>query len=387
VEGPRDRELFSLTLQDGKEHVSVRVTKQGYELPVGRLTGVTLGDVYGIMRLGAERYDSATALAQLEVTAVQALSSTAQWRCGAREVPVDALAFPIVRNATRRAVRLEAPEALRSRLAQDLAATPTLRLADAGEPAIATLKLANDALTIEDAAGPLFTATRFPDELPGTLKNLANLGVAQGIREILGEHGVYARELSIELCLLEGGDLRPLPESGSSLALGDRICVKVESKARRRLYLHVFNVGVRSTVSLLSDANPAGVALDNGDDPYVLGQAPNGTFVGHPLLWPLELPRTPRIDELVVIATTAKVNLTGLVTREFFGNHRYGGGAKLSDLVAQLQDGLTRDVGEGAPLEGFYAKRLSFTLHPLDAALRGVAPVTAAAAPASSDGR
>jgi hypothetical protein len=329
------------------------------------------------MPLGAARYDAASALAQIEVTAVQALTSSARWRQGARALPIDAVAFPLVRNAVRRAVRLEAPEALRERLVREISSTPTLRVAAADEPgAVATLRLASDSLTIEDAAGPLFPAARFPQELPGTLKNLANLGVAQGIRELLGEHGVFARELSIELGVVQGGDLRPLAEHGSALGLGDRVYIKVESRARRRLYLHVFNVGVRSQVSLLSEVSPAGAVLDRGDEPFVLGQAPNGTFDGLLLLWPLGLPRTfPRLDELIVIATTAKTNLSGLETREFFGNHRSAGGTKLSDLVAQLQDGLTRDVGEGAPLDGYYAKRLSFNLHPLDAALGGDPPV------------
>lgn len=377
VEGPQHRQLFSLVEQDGKEHVTVRVWQDGFQLPVGRLTGVTQGDVYGVMPLGAARYDSTGALAQLEVTAVQALTSSAKWRQGARAFPVDVVAFPIVRNATRRAVKLEAPEAMRERLVRDISSAPTLRVAAADEPGvIATLRLANDDLTIEDAAGPLFPTARFPEELPGTIKNLANLGAAQGIRELLGEHGVFGRELSIELGLVEAGDLRPLAEHGSALGLGDRIYVKVESRARRRLYLHVFNVGVRGTISLLSDFSPAGAPLDRGDEPFVLGQAPNGSFEGLRLVWPQGLPRTfDRLDELIVIATTAKTNLSGLETRESFGNHRSAAGTKLSDLVAQLQDGLTRDVGEGAPVDGYYAKRLSFNLYPLDAALGGEPPV------------
>jgi hypothetical protein len=378
VEGPQHRLLFSLAEQDGKAHVPVRVWRDGFQLSAGRLTGVTLGDVYGVMPLGATRYESASELAQLEVIEVQPLTSVARRRQGAREFPIDAVAFPIVRNAVRRAVKLEAPVAQRERLSRDISAAPTLRVAAADEAGVvAILRLADDALTIEDAAGPLFPAARFPEELPGTLKNLANLGVAQGIRELLGEHGVYAREVGIELGVVEGGDLRPLEEHGASLGLGDRLYVKVESRARqRRLYVHVFNVGVRSTVSLLSDATPAGAFIDRGDEPFVLGQSPDGSFVGQPLLWPQALPKTfPRVDEIIVIVTTTKTNLTGLITREFLGNHRPAGGTKLSDLLAQLQDGLTRDVGGGDPIEGYYAKRLSFQLHPLSSALGGKAPV------------
>lgn len=377
VEGPRHRELFSLVEQNGTEQVSVGACKGGYRLSAGRLTGVTLGDVYGVMGLGAARYDSGAALAQLEVTEVAALSATAKWRQGAKQLPVDAVAFPLLRNAERRAVVLDAPAALRGRLIEDLSATPTLRVAEKGElGAVATLRLAGDALTIEDAAGPLFPAARFPQELPGTLKNLANLGAAQGLRELLGEHGVFAGELAIEFGIVEGGELRPLAEHGSHLGLGDRIYLKVESRARRRLYIHVFNVGVRSTISSLSAFAPAGAFLDGGDAPLILGQVPRGSLEGLPLYWPALLPRSfARIDELVVIATTAKTSLLGLETREFFSNHRDPGGSKLSDLLAQLQDGLPRDVSGETPRDSYFAKRFSFTLHPVEAPLGGMPPV------------
>lgn len=372
AEGPRHRQLFSLVEQDGKEHVAVSVLGEGFQLPAGRLTGVTQGDVYGIMPVGAAQYDSRKALAQLEVTEVRALTSSARWRQGARALPVDAIAFPIRRNAVRRAVKLEAPADERERLARELAATPTLRPAAADEPgAVATLRLAGGDLTVEDAAGPLFPAARFPAELPDALRNLANLGVAQGVRGLLGEHGVFARELSCELGLVEGGDLRRLPDDGAALGLGDRIYVKVTSRARRRLYLHIFNVGVRGEVSRLTDFAPAGAALDFGDEPFVLGQAPDGSIPGQPLFWPASLPRTfPRLDELIVIATTDKVDLSGLETHALPGSRR-SAGSKLSDLLAQLQDGLTRDVGEGPPIEGYYARRLSFEMHPVEAALGG----------------
>lgn len=386
VEGPKRRQLFSLVEDDERGHVAISATGYGFLLPVGRLTGVTKGDVYGIMRVGAKTYDSRAALAQVEVTEVMALTSKAQWKQGMpgmlampgmqgeQELPVDAVAFPITRNAVRRAVALDVPEAERGRIEKAIAAVPTLRVATADESGVvATLKLAQDELTIEDAGGPMFPAARFPGELDGTIKNLANLGVAQGIRELEGEHGVFPHELAIELGTIDRGDARPLPAHGAALGLRDRIYVKVTSKAYRRLYVHVFNVGVRGKVTLLSGLAPSGVALDGGDPPFVLGRGANGAFTGLDLCWPEGLPKSssPRTDELVVIATTAKTSLKTLETQEFLGGTR-SPGSKLSDLLGQLQDGITRDVGDGPPIDAFLVQRLSYELHPRDAALAGV---------------
>lgn len=382
VEGPKHRRLFSLVERDGKEHVTVCALEHGFQLPVGRITGATLGDVYGVMKVGTSRYEARGELAQLEITAVQPLTSLAKLRRGARTLPEDAIAFPIVRNAVRYPVRLEVPAAHRPRIEQAIAVSPTLRVAAPGElDPVATLKLSGQDLTIEDAAGPLYPATRFPDELTGTLKNVANLGVARGVRELLGEHGVFKQELSIEFGVVEAGDLRKLDAQGCELGLGDRIYIKVASR-KRRLFVHIFNVGVRHTISLLTDETPAGAFLDPGDDPYVLGQALNGDLVGQQLLWPVGLPKTfPRLDELIVIATTKKVDLTCLETREFFGNHRSSNSTELSDLLAQLQDGLTRDVGRANHVNGYYAERIFFHLHPRDEAMQRGA-VVASVAPA-----
>lgn len=374
VEGPRRRELFSLVEKDGTDWVSVHACMEGYQLSGGKLSGITSGDVYGVVPLGAAHCDSSSVLAQLEVTEVRALTASARWRQGQRALPADAVALPIIRSAPRRAVVLEVPSTLRGRLAEELGATRTLRVAEAGERgAVATLRLDGDRLTIEDAAGPLFPAARFPHELPGVLKNLANLGVAQGIRELLGEHGVLSTELSLELGVVQGGERRPLYAHGCHLGLCDRIYLKAESKTHRRLYLHFFNVGVRATVTSLNNSSPAGVALDRGDSPFILGQETPGDAVsGLPLFWPRGLPATfPRVDELIVIATTVRTSLAGLETREVIGNQRPLGGSKLSALVAQLQDGLPRDVGQGGETEAYYAKRFSFTFHPVDAALGG----------------
>jgi hypothetical protein len=375
IEGPARRRLFSLAQDDDHGHVAIRADGEEILLLAGSLTGVTRGDVYGVMPIGAKHYDAKHALAVLEVVEVLALTAKAKQVKGARPLPAEAIAIPISKQGTKRAVALEIPTPARVKVEAAITASPTLRVAAPDEASpIARLKLVNDELTIEDSSGPLFPAARFPEELAGTIKNVANLGVAQGLRELEGEHGVFANELGIELGTVEHGRERALPDTGAALGLRDRIYVKVATKAQRRLFVHIFNVGLRGKVTLLSNFAPSGVALDGGDPAFVLGRGANGVLAGLGLSWPKGLPRDsfPRVDELVVIVTTAKIGLQCLETREVLPIAR-SKGSQLQDLLAQLHDGLTREAGLDKELDGFFVKRLSYQLHPRDGAMAGVA--------------
>src|SRR5262249_22905392 len=153
--------------------------------------------------------------------------------------------------------------------------------------------------------------------LPAAVKNLANLGVARALRALEGEAGVFARELAIDWGVVEGGRMRKLDDHGSSLGLGDRIYCRVKNTTKRRLHIHIFNIGLRSTVTLLSSYAPSGIDLGPGDD-MLLGEGFDGTLVGLELGWPSGLPRTtfPRVDTLLVIATVKPANLAGLQSVE-----------------------------------------------------------------------
>jgi Caspase domain len=377
IEGPARRRLFSLTQVDDHGHVAVRADGEGIVLQAGVLTGVTRGDVYGVMPIGAQHYDAKRALGQIEVIEPLALAAKAKQIKGRAPLPKEAVAMPLTKQCVKRAVALEVPERARQQVEAAIEAARTLRVATIGADAdvpIAKLKLVGDVLTIEDEGGPVFPAARFPDELAGMVKNVANLGVAQGLRELEGEHGVFTDEVRVELGAVHDGREVPLPDSGAAVGLRDRIYVKVATKAQRRLYVHVFNVGVRGKVTLLSNSAPSGVALDSGDPAFVLGRGANGVLQGIRLHWPKGMTKDtfPRVDEYLVIVTTAKIGLQSLETRDFLPSER-GKGSALEGLLAQLQDGLTRDAGDEGELDGFYVKRLSFVLHPREGAMTGMA--------------
>jgi Caspase domain len=373
IEGPARRLLFSLTEVDDHGHVAVRATSEEILLQAGVLTGVTEGDVYGVMPIGAQRYDAKRALGLIEVVEPLALTARAKRRRGSMPLPTEAVAMPLTKQCIKRAVTLEVPENARNRVEAAIVAARTLKVATDGDLPIAKLKLVGDVLTIEDEGGPVFPAARFPHELPGMVKNVANLGVAQGLRELEGQHGVCAGEVSVELGAVEHGRAIALPDSGAAIGLSDRIYIKVATNAQRRLYVHVFNVGVRGKVTLVSSFAPAGVALDPGDPGFVLGRRPDGALLGLGLHWPKGLPRDtfPRVDEYTVIITTSKVGLQCLETRDFLPTER-NKGRLLQELLAQLHDGLLRDACGDETRDGFLVKRLSFLLHPREVAMAGL---------------
>ncbi len=372
VEGPAERRLFSLAIDDQTAIVPITSTGERFCVHAGQLTGASLGDIYGVMPLGATAYEDARAIAEVQIDETAPLVSTAvlkEWKNGHSTLPSDAVAVPIRVTPAVRPVAVVAPEADRARLAQVIGDTGTLRIADASEAqaALATLRLANRQLTIEDHAGPLFPPTRYPAELEDTIHNIANLGVAQAVRELVGEHGISATDLEIAWGVVEHGHPRVLPDQGASLGLGDRIYVSVRNTGHEPRYAHLFNVGVRGKVTLLTKhLAPAGVMLERGDRGFVLGER-DGALTGLPLTWPngLSLASFPRLDEIFVFVTTSPINLQILETQERLVKHR-GGATKLQTLLALLSG---KDIGDPEPGEGYFVKRLSYLLHPRKAAM------------------
>ena len=390
VEGPRQRIVFSLHEANADGIVSLRVAGAQLELPAGRLTGVTERDVYGIMPVGSLRHDAARAIAEAEVTALGPLAAQLEvrtWLNNHAAVPVDAVAVPLVRNAVRRPIAIPRSGPQRDALERAIHGHKVLRIAEAGERALGTLQLDGDLLTLSDELGPLYPPAKLTDapaeaaaELDRMVHNAANLAFAQAVRDLVGEHDVYATELGIELGVVEDRAPRRLRDHGAALGLRDRFYIKVTNRGARKLYAHVFNVGMRSTVSLLTaNAAPAGVLLPAGES-HVLGKHPSGTLLGVEIGWPDGLPRDvfPRRDEYIVLVTSSPVNLGALEAQARSGR-KAGGGSKLLGLLSQLQDGAPRDARIDDPMEGYLARSLSYQLYPCEARLGGVAPEGSAA--------
>jgi len=369
IEGPIRRGPFSLTEHDDLRRVAVTAVGEQFRLSAGQLTGAMVGDVYGVLPAGSTIHDDARTLAHLEITEVFATTASARWTASVHPLPVDMVAVPIRRRASRWPVAIEGPQPARAAVEAAIAASPTLRTSSAGEVgALATVHIENDAVTIEATTGLLFPPAPFPSGLGSILAHLANLGVAQGLRELEGEHGVLAGELAIELGTVDDGQTRRLPDHGSVLGLADRYYVRIERLGQRPLFVHVLNLSARGKLTLLTHFARGGVVLDRSNPSVMIGQRADGTLVGIGLRWPEGLPRNsmPRLTELVVIATPTTTDLSGLETRELAVTR--SGGNQIQRMLAQLCDGKYRSGSTtGAPdgaLDGFLVKRLSILLDP-----------------------
>lgn len=385
LEGPRQRRLFSLLEDRGGGTTLITGAPDGrtglYHLHEGRLHGVSVNDVYSVMPPGSSAFEASKELARAVVAIAQATSSEVlikEWRNGRTAIPDDAVAIPRERMAPRHPVTVIAPPHDLPELEKALAATRTLRPAPAapgasdelGEPPLATLRLSNHQLTVEDASGPLFPPWSYPRGLAAAIAPLTDLAAARGLKALEGAHGLSERLLDLELGVLHQRRYVRIRDRGATLGNADRLFIKLKNRSQQRIYVNVFNLGMRGSVALLSAFAPSGIALDPKDE-YVLGQSDaTGSFEGLELLWPNGLPTTsgPRLDEVIAVVTTKPVSLHALQTRRGESRAVQRGGGGLRDRLAQLYDGAIRDVSF-AERDDFMVKSLSFFLDPREVSL------------------
>jgi hypothetical protein len=365
IEGPVCRGLFSLTEHDGPRSVALVATSTGFRLSAGQLTGAAVGDIYGVPPPESPVHDDSASLAELEIVEVFPTTATARRTSGDRPIPADAVAVPLRRCARRWPVAVDGPGAACGAVYSAIAASSTLRAAAPDEAgALATVRIADGSMTIEDTGGPLSPPVAFPTELDRVLSQLANLGVAQGIRELEGEHGVQTTELAIDLGIVSAETSQRLPDHGAVLGLGDRYCLRIEQRTRRTLFVHALNLSARGKITLLTHFALGGRALDRRSPSVTIGERADGALVGVGLRWPDGLPRhgLPRLTEFIVIATLTTTDLSGLETRD--ATTWRSDGNELERALAQLWGGTYRGERRPGPLDGFLVKRLSVLLTP-----------------------
>jgi hypothetical protein len=374
LEGPVRREPFSLAEHDDVVGVAVATAGEQVRLAVGQLTGTAVGDVYAVLPADIPIHDDANPLVRLEVTEVFATTALARRTSGDQPIPERAIAVPTRRCGVRWPVAIEGDELARAAVEAAIAGSPTLRLARRGElGALATVRVASDAVTIADAGGALFPPGACPDGLVVVVAHLASLGVAQGLRELEGEHGVLASELAIELGTVHDGQTRRLPDHGSVLGLHDRYYVKLERRGQRTLFVHLLSISARGKLTLLTHFASGGVVLDRHRQAVLIGQRADGAILGVGLRWPEGMPRDgARLTEFMVIATLCVTDLSGLETRELAVTR--SGSNQLQRVLAQLCNGAYRGAGGAGPLDGFLIKRCSVLLDPGAPAAGDLAP-------------
>lgn len=369
IEGPAHRRLFSLDEEDVGDAITIAADPGELRLGAGSLLGVARGDVYAVMPSGSRTYRADASLGEVEITESFATFSRAvlrRWTAGSPlAVPPGLVAIPLEKPAARWPVHIDAAASARAAIEAAIHATKTLRPAlPADTTAVAQLRLDGDVLVIKDALGAVLSTTRYPAQLSGTLKQLANLGTAQAIRELEGERGIPSRDIELEWGTVRGEQMQRMPDHGGALTLRDRVYVKVANRSQRTLHVHIFNIGLLGKITLLTSYAPAGIALTGEQPRHVLGERPDGVLLGLALHWPEGMPRDAhaRIDEIVVIAMVTRTTLRSLETVELLavGRNKDPDPRNLpGPLYDEHSDGRSDDS-----IDGFLMKRISFLLHP-----------------------
>jgi len=391
IEGPVTRVPFSLATVDATTF-EVRGERGGAVVDAGRLHGVSIGDVYGVMPAGSARIEPAGLVAELtidETSAVHSRASRIAWRAGASELPAGAVAIARSLALEREPVRVVAGAAALPSVAAALAASRRIRAATPQDRDVACeLRIRGAALEVCDERGPLFPPAAFPERLPDAVKDLENLATERRLRALAEDAGLSPAGVSVTLLVAGAGGHRALADHGEALGLGDRLAIRLDNRTAKPVFANVFAIGLRREIALLSDADASGIRLAP-NTPTFVGTTIAGGLAGFELEWPDGLPRDqPRVDAVMVVVTEEPADLRVLESPEHLGK-LVGPATSLQALLAQLAGGKPRTAA--GPGVGFAVCWRDFRLFPLDGSLDFGAPQvdaspTGSAAPGGAGG-
>ncbi|MFI5914335.1 caspase family protein [Dactylosporangium sp. NPDC051541] len=309
VEGPSRRLPFELQEVDAVSSLPVIDFGPGRAVLEGaRLLGAQVGDEFTIMPgsvpaagtsvLGTARVERIAALsAEAAVTLVHPMPT----------LPIGAVAVPEPGVGGLVGVRMPGDERWAALLTEAMAASPLVRPAGPEEETGLVVELdASGRSAIADRIGPL-TALAPADEAEAgrTVENLERIARAAAVRWL--EAPFDARldgPIAVEWGLVAGGVRRPLPLSGGVLRVGERVYVSVRNDSDQKLYVSVIDVGVASSVSLLTANGQSGFPVEPGGE-FLLGdRGPDGRLTGLLVGWPAGFPaQLARPRSFVVLVT------------------------------------------------------------------------------------
>jgi hypothetical protein len=376
-EGPIDRVQFSLDVRGGQPALPVRsVPATGTAWIDGAaLHGISVGDEFLLAPAGSApplsapigRVTSVTAgAAQLEDITGQPIPpgvAAHTWRRAA-----DDLSVPI-------AVEGGAPEPLIAALSR----LPGIRTrigpgkshADQQIAEVATVAVTERGVLLRDPSGNALYETERPAD-PRVLlelrRHLQDLAVSLRLRGVSnGTLGADALATTVTLVVSAAagpGDPPAMPvHDGDCLHVGDRLWIAVASTGAgaATVYANVLDLGVAGRISVLNQAEPAGITLDAGER-RAIGEQPGGNAPGLPLRWPPGVPTTvERHETVLAIFADIPQDLRGL-TRE--GVRTRGGGPLGATLLARLMRSGSRDLYQPTGAARYTIQRVTFVLCP-----------------------
>lgn len=379
VEGPENRLLFSLN-----ENVVSGVIGVGWQngkpvLRGGRVVGLDNGDVFALMKYGAESVDPATQIA--EGTAVRVGGSSAEVRLTPENAVIPkegALAFPLRKALRRWSVKVEGDSQIADYLRSRIEESEFICQVGTKEdlyPPIAIVRVADGILELLDRSKQPLVKPRPADETAVTnmVANMETYARAQHLVALRSGSGSYAlnSQISVELGRVEAGQKIPVEKSGETFLVGEKVYVTLRNEGNDTVYASVFDLGVTGKVTLLSQSSPSGLELPP-DSQYTLGQDDyDGALTGYSLEWPETAPiELPRHEMLAVVQTSVPQDLRVLETQTMRATRTIeqplAGKSELQRLLNQVSFGRTREIRPPSPVADvkFAIQRLGFLLDP-----------------------
>ncbi|MPY39749.1 caspase family protein [Streptomyces phyllanthi] len=363
VEGPAHRIPFTLEVRDTEQPHPVRTdatTGQAW-LDGARLHGIRPGDQFLLSRAGQSPDVSVAPVVRVThlVSSAALLDSV-----DGRPVPDGSMAHPWRSAAADLGVRVTTTDGTATEpVVVGLAGLPGIgvRSDAARRPTdVATVTLAEATYMLHDTMGlPLYRTRRALDpggvaELRGHVQDLA---ASLRLRSL----GTDADELPapVDFAVSAGADR---VTDGAVLHLTDRLRVSVAhaGPGGETVHANVLDLGVAGRITVLNQAEPAGITLDPGER-RVLGEEPGGHDPGMTFLWPAAVPAdTARYETLVAVFSDLPQDLRGL-TRAGVRTH---GGPPVSDALARLIRTGLREIGGRLGSARYAIRRVTFLLCP-----------------------
>jgi Caspase domain len=355
VEGPSQRVPFSLDEHDWVGALTVRVADGALWLEGAELLGVSPGDEY--LLFDGDGHELGRAAAGPTI-------------CGrARLTPVDgeawtALTAAPVRTSSRLPVAIELGDLLRASMIAAVEASRSLLVSPTGAGIIGSVKL-DDGLIVSDSAGlalhrgPLEVGETGTRQAVALLEQLARAHRFRALRQATGGSRLTQR---VEVCIARHDDdgTRRLIRSGERLFVGDRLSLTVQNLGDAPLFYWLFDIGIASSIELVTQASPSGRELSSAGKPGDIDTF--GGPSGPGLVWSESLPADGgRQETFVVIVADRAQDLSSLRSRE---SPRDEPRSRLQLELEQASDGVRNWPAEATP-----ARLLSYRVDTWDVIL------------------
>ncbi|MFL5980304.1 MAG: caspase family protein [Gaiellaceae bacterium] len=358
IEGPAQRLPFTLDVRQRPQAYPVRLDNGDVTIEAATLLGIAAGDRFRLVGPDGETTVGDARVADLDgdVAILEADSA----------VPEGAQAVPVETSVPRRPVRVTASGETGAALAELIGKSPRLRVAEADEPVLATIA-ANGKLVIEDAAGQALR-TDGESEPHAAVELVELLATGERMRTLSSGQGAAALDAAVEVELVRHVDeeRKPCRLNGERLFEDDRVSLTVRNRSDSVLYIWLFDVGVSSRTTLVTNDAPSGARLEPagtaGDARTIGGSS------GTALDWPADVPRDAGRSELFVLIVADKqqnlrpLESTGEKTREL----RTGPVSALDALLDEARIG-TREFAPAAgdaPQIRYVVEQVEFFLEP-----------------------